>query len=267
MSAALKLPPAYTLVALDEVDSTNEEARRRAESGAVPGTLVWARSQRRGRGRRGRVWSSPPGNLYCSALLCPNAPLAEAVKLSFVAGLAVGEALSALLPGGARIGHKWPNDVFVGGRKASGVLLQSVSLGGNHDWLIVGVGINVASYPRDLARDPARDLAYAATSLRAEGSDATVAEVLEAYVWRLERWLERWRREGFAPVREAWLARAEGLGGPIEVRLGDETLRGAFADLDPSGALILHVRGGGRRAISAGEVFLRPRAGAENRGQ
>lgn len=259
MNAVLKLPPAYTLVALDEVDSTTEEARRRAEAGAAPGTLVWARSQRRGRGRRGRVWWSPPGNLYCSALLRPNAPLTEAVKLSFVAGLAVGEALSTLLPGGVRIGHKWPNDVFVGGRKAAGILLQSVGLGGDHDWLIVGVGINVASHPLDLA--------YAATSLRAEGSDATVEQTLEAYVWRLERWLERWRREGFAPVREAWLARAEGLGGPIEVRLGDETLSGAFADLDHSGALIVQLKGGGRRAISAGEVFLRPRAGPENRVQ
>jgi len=259
VSEAPKLPPGYTLVALDEVDSTNEEARRRAEAGAPPGTLIWARSQRRGRGRLGRRWSSPPGNLYCSLLLRPDLPMAEAAKLSFVAGLAVGEALSELLPEDARVGHKWPNDVLVGGRKVAGILLESMTLGESLASLVIGVGVNVESHPEGLA--------YPVTSLGAAGSAATVTAVLEAYLRCFDRWLGRWRDQGFAPVRHAWLARAEGLGGPIVVRFGDQVLSGAFADLDHSGALIVREPDGGRRAVSAGEVFFPDRAGRENRVQ
>jgi BirA family biotin operon repressor/biotin-[acetyl-CoA-carboxylase] ligase len=259
VSAAPKLPPGYTLVVLDEVDSSNDEARRRAEAGAPPGTLIWARSQRRGRGRLGRPWSSPPGNLYCSLLLRPDLPMAEAAKLSFVAGLAVGEALSELLPEGAPVGHKWPNDVLVGGRKVAGILLESMTLGERLASLVIGVGVNVESHPEGLA--------YAVTSLKREGSAATPGAVLEAYLRCFDRWLGRWRDQGFAPVRQSWLARAEGLGGPIEVRFGDQTLCGAFADLDHSGALIIREPDGGRRAISAGEVFLPHRTGPENRVQ
>ncbi len=257
MIAAPDLPPAYRLVALDEVDSTNAELRRRAAAGAEQGTLVWARRQSAGRGRRGRVWSSPPGNLYCSLLLRPARPPAEVSRLCFVAALAVGEAISALLPAAASVAHKWPNDVLVGGRKVAGILLESATVGGGIvDWVIVGVGVNVARHPDDTS--------YAATSLAAEGAEASVPDVLGAYVGRLDPWLGRWREEGFAPVRQAWLECAEGLGRPLEVRLARETLSGIFAELDMSGALVLATAGGGRRTVSAGEVFFPPDPGAEN---
>ena len=258
MNAAPDLPPAYRLVALDVVDSTNEEARRLAAAGAEPGTLVWAQRQSRGRGRRGRSWLSPRGNLYCSLLLRPECPPAEVAKLCFVAGLAVGDALSEFLPEGLRISHKWPNDVLVEGRKTAGILLESATAGGaNWAWLVIGVGVNVASHP---ARTE-----YPATSLAAEGAEAQVAAVLEAYVRRLDCWLGRWRCEGFAPVREAWLARAEGLGGPVEVRLPSETLTGTFAELDVDGALILVTADGGRVKVAAGEVFVPQAGGVANR--
>ena len=256
--AVPNLPPAYRLAALDEVDSTNEEARRRAVAGAGSGTLIWARRQTRGRGRHGRTWVSPPGNLYCSLLLRPECPPAEAAKLGFVAALAVGEAVAGFLPERVRVGFKWPNDVLIEGRKVAGILLESASAGDAAvPWLVIGVGVNVASRP---ARTD-----YAATSLAAEGTQVEVPAVLAAYVRRLDAWLGLWRVQGFAPVREAWLARAERLGSPLEVRLPGEILTGTFAELDMSGALILATADGSRVKIAAGDVFFPRDLPAENR--
>ena len=252
-----KLPPGYWLVALDEVDSTNEEARRRAQAGAPSGTLVWARRQIRGRGRRGRAWVSPPGNLYCSLLLRPQCPPPEVPKLCFVAALAVGDTLRGLVPEAMRISHKWPNDVLIEGRKVAGILLESATAGDDAvAWLVIGTGVNVASHPTHTG--------FAATSLAAQGIAITVPALLEAYMARLDGWLECWLREGFAPVRRAWLERAEGLGKPLEVRLSGETLRGTFADLDTSGALVLAQAEGSRRRVAAGEVFFPQAIGAQN---
>ena len=255
------LPPGYRLVALEDVDSTNEEARRRAQAGAQSGTLIWARRQLRGRGRRGRTWVSPPGNLYCSLLLRPRCPPAEVAKLCFVAALAVGDTLAGLLPEATRVGHKWPNDVLIEGRKVAGILLESATAGDNTlEWLVIGAGVNVASHPAQTDH-------HAATSLAAEGLEVAVPALLGAYVGKLDGWLERWRGEGFAPVREAWLDRAEGLGGPLEVRLSGETLRGTFAGIDDSGTLALVQADGSLRKVAAGEVFLPQAMGAENRVQ
>lgn len=243
----LDLPPGYRLLALDDVDSTNDEARRLAAAGAASGTLVWARRQSRGRGRRGRPFVSPPGNLYCSLLLRPECRPAEAPELCFVAAVAVGETLAELLPADVRLGHKWPNDVLVGGRKVAGILLESGAAGEALGWLVVGVGINLASHPEGLE--------FPATSLAAHGVRAEAGAVLERYLRCFDHWLERWRTEGFAPVRAAWLARAEGLGRPLLVRLPEESFEGTFAELDARGALILATADGARRRVTAGDVF------------
>ena len=258
MSAGLDPPPGYRLVALDWVDSTNDEAKRLATAGAEAGTVVWARAQSGGRGRRGRSWSSPPGNLYCSLLLRPEALAAEIGQLCFVAALGVGDAVAGLLPAGAEVRLKWPNDVLIGGAKVAGILIETASVGGGGvQWVIVGTGINVASSPRGSER--------AATALAEEGAEVSVEAVLEAYLRSLDGWLGRWRGEGFGPVREAWLARATGLGRTVEVRLSGQTLSGTFAALDASGALILDAADGSRRVVTAGEVFLPGEAIAENR--
>jgi BirA family biotin operon repressor/biotin-[acetyl-CoA-carboxylase] ligase len=247
--ATLQLPAFYRLVAHEQIDSTNEEAKRLASAGAAAGTLVWAGEQLAGRGRRGRGWASPPGNLYASLLLRPACPPAQACQLNFVAAVALVEAVSSLLPAAAAVTLKWPNDVLVDGAKVSGILLEaSAALDRSIDWLVIGVGVNVASHPADTP--------YPATSLRREGgASATPAAVLEAFAARFQAWYETWR-EGFAPVRARWLASARGLGEPIEVRLERETLQGRFGDLDESGALMLDMRDGARRQITTGDLFF-----------
>jgi BirA family biotin operon repressor/biotin-[acetyl-CoA-carboxylase] ligase len=237
--ATLQLPAFYRLVAHEQIDSTNEEAKRLAASGAAGGTLVWAGEQLAGRGRRGRGWASPPGNLYASLLLRPACPPAQACQLNFVAAIALVEAVSALLPAAAAVTLKWPKYVL----EAAAALDRSI------DWLVIGVGVNVASHPADTP--------YPATSLQREGAaGATVAAVLKAFAERFQAWYETWRGQGFAPVRARWLASARGLGEPIEVRLERETLQGRFGDLDETGALMLDMRDGARRQITTGDLFF-----------
>lgn len=237
-----------TIHRLRSVVSTNDEAKRLAAADAPEGTWVVAEEQTGGRGRRGRAWTSPPGNLYASLLLRPPGPARALTALSFVAAVAVGEALLTL-SGTLPVAYKWPNDVLVGGRKVAGILLES---GGTPIWVVVGIGLNVAHHPDDLQRP--------ATSLAAAGLQVSVDTAMAALGRALENTYLRWRELGFEPVRQAWLARAVGLGEPIVVRLPDRELRGRFAALDHDGALLLDQADGQRLRIDAGDVFLPGRA-------
>ncbi len=245
-----QLPPAYRVVALETVDSTNDEALRLAMEGAEDGTLVWAREQTGGRGRQGRTWSSPPGNLYFSLVLRPDCAPAEAAQLGFVAGLALGEAIGSVAPPMIEVTFKWPNDLLLNGRKGAGILLESRSdPDGALDCLILGVGVNLAHYPEDTS--------FPATSLRFEGAtQVTVVALLEAFSRSFMSWANRWLDDGFVPVRRAWLNHAHGLGEEIEVRLPRETLKGTFKDLDERGVLVLELPDGTRREISSGDVYF-----------
>jgi BirA family biotin operon repressor/biotin-[acetyl-CoA-carboxylase] ligase len=242
-----RLPPFFSLVALERTDSTNEDALALAAASAPEGTLVWARAQSRGRGRRGRSWSSPPGNLYASFLLRPRRPPNETAQIGFIAAVALAEALERLLPPDRRIGCKWPNDLLVDGAKISGILLEAAAAQGLVEAVVVGIGVNIASFPAELP--------YRATSLAASGAPGEVEAVLEVLAERLLFWYERWRREGFMPIRRRWLDFATGLGGPVEVRLPRETLTGRFAALDATGALDIELPDGRRRLVSAGDIF------------
>ena len=237
----------YRLVALDSVDSTNEEAKRLAAGGAADRTVVWAGEQTAGKARRGRGWVSEPGNLYCSILLRPDVAAARAMQIGFVAADGLADALAAALPDGAAVQCKWPNDLLVEGRKVAGILLEASS-GGTSDWLVVGVGVNVAHSPAGVE--------FPATSLRAEGCGDLEAETLLGdFCRRFAAWLETWKSAGFAPVRSAWLRRARGIGETLVVRLERGTLEGTFAGLDGDGALILETSDG-RRRITSGDVFF-----------
>ncbi len=236
------LPGFYALRHVADIDSTNDEARRQAASGARHGLVIWADRQSAGHGRQGRAWQSPPGNLYCSILLRPDRAAAEVAQLSFAAALAVCDAL----PAGLAPRCKWPNDVLVGGKKIAGILLESEASGAGVAWLIVGIGINIVNHP-DGTETPA-------TSLAALGTDTTPGAVLGELCRHFLRWYAMWHDRGFAPLREAWLARADRLGGDIRVRYGATETHGRFVDLDASGALVLE-NGEGRRHISAGAVF------------
>ena len=240
-----KPPPLYRLVSLDAVVSTNDEVKRlAADGGGEEWTLVWARSQTAGRGRHGRTWESPEGNLYCSLLLRPACPPGQAAGIGFVAGLAIFDAIGSLIQPGLEAWCKWPNDVLIGNAKVAGVLLETHA----PDWLVVGVGINVANSPETTD--------FPATSLWQQGSsEITVEDMLEAFCRHFLAWYNRWRDEGFTSVRSHWLQRALGVDEEISVRLPNETVSGFFAGLDDDGTLILEGPDGVRR-IAAGDVFF-----------
>lgn len=244
--------PGFVVVEYKSLDSTNDEIRRRAETGAPAGTVIWARQQTAGRGRRGRSWVSVEGNIYCSVLLRPACKPAAAAQLSFVAAVAVAEAVAEFLPLGRTPKLKWPNDVLVGGRKVAGVLLESgTDRDGQVEWLAVGVGINVRHFPDGTE--------YPATSLVSEGlpTGIPIETVFESFMNHFRRWHAIWQWEGAASVRAAWLERAAGLGAMITVRLSRETLAGVFFGLDADGALLLAPpEGGACRRVAAGDVFF-----------
>lgn len=247
-ASTVALPAGWRLAERASVDSTNLEASRAAEAGAAGGLVVFAHEQLAGRGRQGRGWASPRGNLYCSVLLRPDALVRDGAQLSFVAALAVHDTVAGLLGKPARAGCKWPNDVLVGGAKIAGILLESRGRpDGRLDWVIVGTGINVAHAPRDTERP--------ATSLSAEGVDVAVARVLERYLTALDEWVNIWLRDGFDPVRAAWLDRALSLGRTIRARWGRREVVGRFETLDAGGALVLRTEDGALTRVGAGEIF------------
>lgn len=246
-----RLPPFYRLIAFDLVESTNDEARRLAAEGAGNGTLVWAKQQSKGRGRQGRGFVSPPGNLYVSLILRPEKPPREAAQLSFVTALALGDAVRTVAPPTIEVHYKWPNDVLFNGRKGSGILLETeIGPRGTLEWLVIGVGVNVRSFPGETN--------FPATSLRFEGGDGSVTEVdlLESFAGHFEAWVKRWFDDGFAPIRRAWLRHAYRLGETVEIRLPRETFAGRFADLDETGALVVERPDGTTRLIAAGDPYF-----------
>ncbi len=254
MNGACGVDFAWRPVFLDTVESTNNEAARMARAGAPAGTLVQARRQTAGRGRQGRTWESPTGNLYVSFVLRPDCAPSAAPQLSFVAALAAAETIRPLLPTPAALRLKWPNDLLIGGSKVAGLLLETESTEARQlDWLIVGMGINIVSFPEDMGA--------AATSLAAEGAaPAAPTDLLDSFMAIFPGWAARWQQEGFAPIRRSWLDSAAGLGSVILARLPNETLRGDFVGLDEDGALMLALPDGTRRKIAAGDVFFAPSA-------
>lgn len=242
------LPPPFHLIAYATIASTNDEAKRLARDGAAEGLIVRAARQTAGRGRRGRPWVSPPGNLYMSLLQRPRCRAVTAAQLGFVAALSLAEGLAALAPAAVEFRLKWPNDLLANGRKIAGILLETEMTSGEiPDFVVIGVGVNLASSPPDTP--------YAATSFAKEAATELAPEAaLASFIGRFARWSGIWREQGFGPVRDAWLARAVGLGEAIQVRLDRETLGGRFVDLDDDGALLLDMPDG-RRRIAAGEIF------------
>jgi BirA family transcriptional regulator, biotin operon repressor / biotin---[acetyl-CoA-carboxylase] ligase len=248
-AAAPRLPSGYRLAFHESIGSTNEEATRRARAGESGGLVVWALEQTRGRGRRLRPWSTGRGDMALSILERPNIAAARAGQASFVAALALHDALAALLGPDADVRLKWPNDALLTGRKVSGILLEA---SGRADaplgWIVVGVGLNLVSHPEGTD--------YPATDVRAAtGIDVKAAEAVTAYVAAFARRWRAWLDDGFGPVRAAWLERAAGLGDQVRVRLDRETATGRFVDIDSLGALVLETAPGLQRSIAAGDVF------------
>ena len=241
MSSTPVLPDGWRLVALDSVGSTNDEAARLADAGAAEGTVVWAREQTGGRGRRGRAWASPVGNLYTSTILRPDCP-ARAAELGFVAALAVAD----IVPSGRAVRVKWPNDVLVDDGKVAGILLESaVGQTGTVQHVVAGIGVNVGFAPQ------LPEMRYPGAAL-----GGSLEAALEGLTAALAARLAEWRRDGFETVRAHWLAKAGPLGAEVDVKLADDLVRGRFSGLDREGALLLETASGPRRIVS-GELLGR----------
>jgi BirA family biotin operon repressor/biotin-[acetyl-CoA-carboxylase] ligase len=230
----------------DTLGSTNAEALVLARAGERGPLWITALSQSAGRGRRGSTWVSPPGNLYASLLLSEPSPKPLAPQLSFVAALALHDALCDCAP---RLGPlfklKWPNDVLLGPDKLAGILIE-----GESDPLfavVIGFGVNCAGHPPDLPF-PATDLLKSGAVV---APDALLAALSAAMMRRLAQWLGG---AGFSGIRTDWLARAAGLGEDIRVRLPEREMRGRFRGLDDAGRLQVEQRGG-LATVTAGEVF------------
>jgi len=229
--------------------STNDRLKQRARARAAEWTVVLADAQTAGRGRQGRRWSSPPGNLYLSVLLRPAPPGARWSVLPLAAGLAVAEALAAE---GLEARLKWPNDVMVGERKVGGILAEATSGADGLESVVLGVGINLALRPPDLPPDVAASVTCAAEEL-ARAVDRVV--IAAAVLVRLTVWYHALAREGPQVVQAAWRARAvPWWGRAVEAQSGGRRLRGIARDLDEGGALILELEDGTRAVLHSGEV-------------
>ena len=221
-----------------------------------------SKQQESGRGRRGRAWATPHGNLAATLLLVTDATSAAAT-LGFVAGLALADALDAVVPngrfaiapdggsgaGGDRFELKWPNDVLADGAKLAGILLESAMLGDDRCAIAVGIGVNVVAYPDDVP--------YPATSLQALGATCD-AETL--FLALSDAWSENARvwdeGRGLTEIRRRWLSRAAGLGSQVAVRVDGNVVRGVFETIDEDCRFVIRDERGDMLKIAAGDVHF-----------
>ncbi|MFW5679168.1 MAG: biotin--[acetyl-CoA-carboxylase] ligase [Pseudomonadota bacterium] len=233
-------PPAriagFRIEAHDEVGSTQDLARAHARAG-MGDVVVVARRQTAGRGRLDRAWTSPEGNLYASVVLPVALPPRLLPCSSLVVAVALAEAIEDL---GGRPRLKWPNDLLLDGRKIAGILLE---LDSGH--LLIGTGINIAAAPP----------LETATSLAAAGIATTPDRLLAAYLPHLRNRFTRLHEAGFAPIREAWLARAAGLGADLRVVRSGDVLLGRHGGIDETGALRVETPSG-VVSVAVGDVEL-----------
>jgi BirA family biotin operon repressor/biotin-[acetyl-CoA-carboxylase] ligase len=241
-------------VLLEETGSTNDDLKARARAGAPEWTALLARRQRAGRGRLGREWVSPEGNLFVSVLLRPEAALAGLLPLT--AGLAVAEALEGVSID-ARL--KWPNDVLVGERKIAGILAEGLSSGESLEAVVIGIGVNLALDPLRLPTD----LQDRVTSVLSEtGVLPDRLEVAAAVLLRLRLWYDALRLRGPEAIMHAVHTRfVPWWGEPVEVISGDERIVGLARDLDRRGGLVLELEDGSLRTVVSGEACRLRRVG------
>jgi BirA family biotin operon repressor/biotin-[acetyl-CoA-carboxylase] ligase len=235
------------LVCHEHIASTNTEALSLGRQGERGPLWITAEHQSAGRGRRGRTWISEPGNLFATLLLTDPSPPEHWPELSFVAALAIHDAVVEVAPQiRPHLGIKWPNDLLLGGRKFAGILIEAESAGEGGS-VAVGIGVNCTGHPGDAE--------FPATDLRTVGAEVSAALLFAAVSAKMVGRLAQWNQgEHFATIRTDWFARAAGVGERMRVRLPTREVVGQFEALDPSGRLVLLLPGGSREAVSSGDV-------------
>jgi len=247
------LPPGWRVMGFDSLDSTNAALIRivEQEGDVHEGLMVWAATQTAGRGRAGRVWTSPRGNVYVSIIIeAPDDP-ARMPDIGFVAAISVRESIVELPrhnAGEPRVSCKWPNDVLIDGEKVAGILPEVAHDDTGRAWVVLGIGINLNA----VELNPG---AYPPTALSLHGIDTTPAHVLTVLTRSLHKWLSHWRSDGFPAIRTKWMECGPEMGANVAVGLPEGAVSGAFAGLDDDGALLLETRKGKRRIV-AGDVLF-----------
>jgi BirA family transcriptional regulator, biotin operon repressor / biotin---[acetyl-CoA-carboxylase] ligase len=275
----------FRSLVLDQAGSTNREAFALAEAGETGPLWIMARRQTAGRGRADRQWLSVPGNLHASLLMELDCPPTAVPQLSLLAGVATLDAIRQAAAGelaGLRL--KWPNDILIGQAKCAGILVETSASLTRHSGpseahlprqrqpdspppcgeglgvgglsarrylftAVIGIGIDLAWHPTAMHR--------AATDLAAHGCRISPETMLASLAEAMRRWLAVWDNgRGFHNIRQAWLERAGPMGEMCTVDTGRERIEGAFADLDPDGALVIRDSHGQRRTVTFGDVAL-----------
>ena len=239
----------FRLLALEKCQSTNAEAMRHAGDDENDRLWVTAAEQTSGKGSRGRDWTSLEGNLFASLLLRDPAMAKHLPELTFVAAVALRNAILKLCGDETNVCVKWPNDLLLNGKKCSGILLES-KLEQNTTWVVVGIGVNCKCHPQQALQH--------ATSLAAEGFDIVADGVFSALAIEMAKTLRIWRGgEGFSQIRKEWLAAATGIGSDVVVRIpGKPDLCGIFASVDPAGYMLLETSDKQIVRVSAADIFF-----------
>lgn len=242
----------WNIERFDTLPSTQDVAKARAREGAEEGLVIQAFQQSAGKGRHGNQWDSPAGNLYMSVLLRPDCPADQAGQLSFVVAVALSAAMDDFIDEGHSKTLKWPNDILINNLKCAGILLESeLTSKGRVESLIVGIGVNLLAPPP----------ASAGAGFNRIGLQQVTDKKVEIHLFRgcvleqLDKYYVRWKEDGFAAIRNLWLAQAHGLNQEIEVRFADKKLHGVFKNIDKNGALQLK-SGSEILTINSGDVYF-----------
>ncbi|AZL15994.1 biotin--[acetyl-CoA-carboxylase] ligase [Rickettsiales endosymbiont of Stachyamoeba lipophora] len=239
----------YNVLIFDHIDSTNNEAKRITGQGLKGNFLIWSKSQSAGRGRNNRNWVSEPGNLFFSVLLQDKFSLIQASQIVFVAAVAMGEALRSLTK--LNIEYKWPNDLIINNSKVGGILVESKfsPTRKSTDWIVVGIGINIMSFPNDI------DASYPITSLFNEKAIIKEDDLLSKFLDLFHEYLERWNIIGMDFIRDKWSRNAYRIGQEISIKTPNEVIKGQMLGINTNGALFISLDGL-QTTISSGEIIL-----------
>ena len=240
------------VLTVQEVDSTNELAKRYFQDDAPEGMVILAESQTKGKGRSGRTWHSPPGvGVFLSVLLKPAIPVAQIPQLTLLAGVAVAKAVNAINPLPANL--KWPNDILMNGKKLGGILCELVAREGR--WgVVIGIGVNV-NHRRDQFPEDLRELA---TSLYLENDQTTDRTLMAISILEhLDHEYRDFLQSGMAPLVKNWTRLTGMFGKPVCLTHANESISGTAQGLDERGRLVVRMEDGQQRAFDSGEVTLR----------
>jgi len=235
-----------------EVASTQDVADKLARSNASEGTVIIARSQVKGRGRKGRPWVSENDGIYISMILRPSLKPVHVVQVPMVVGVALSRAIARTT--GLKPGIKWPNDILINGKKVAGILTEMNSELDKVRYIIPGIGINVNNRASGLPEN----VKQIATTLRDEcGTEVSVIDLVRNFLEEFDHWYDIFIKQGFLPIAAEWKKLNNTIGSRVKVYDGEIEIFGRAMDIDEEGFLLIQSDAGQTIRILSGDVSLR----------